>query len=179
MDALQVQIRDGAQVQNKAIYLAVGVSLAGIKEVLGLWVALTEGAKLWLRIVTELKNRGVPDIFIACVDELKGFAEAIEAVFAKTKVQLCLIHLARYSLQCVLPDYFEALNRDFCYQLTVIGQFAHQMLFSHQGSDHNPAESPIILSRIRKRIAFMIAFCKLSQSKRKISITVSGKETNR
>src|SRR5215210_5734012 len=73
LDALSVKVRDGAHVRNKAIYLVIGVNLSGIKEVLGLWVAQTEGAKLWLRIVTELKNRGVSDIFIACVDGLKGF----------------------------------------------------------------------------------------------------------
>ena len=96
-----MKIRDGAHVQNKAIYLAIGVNLAGVKEVLGLWVAQTEGAKFWLQIVTELKNRGVQDIFMACVDGLKGFPEAIEAVFPKTQVQLCLVHLVRYSLQYV------------------------------------------------------------------------------
>ena len=101
LDALQVKIRDGAHVQNKAIYIAIGVTLSGVKEVLGLWVAQTEGAKFWLQVVTELKNRGVCDIFIACVDGLKGFAEAIEAVFPKTQVQLCLVHLVRYSLQYV------------------------------------------------------------------------------
>ena len=101
MDALQVKVRDGAHVQNKAIYLAMGVTLSGIKEVLGLWVAPTEGAKFWLQVITELKNRGVTDIFIACVDGLKGFAEAIEAVFPRTQVQLCLVHLIRYSLQYV------------------------------------------------------------------------------
>ena len=81
LDALQVKVRDGAHIRNKAIYLAIGVNLSGIKEVLGLWVAQTEGAKFWLQIVTELKNRGVADIFIACVDGLKGFPEAIETVF--------------------------------------------------------------------------------------------------
>ena len=101
LDALQVKIRDGAQVRNKAIYLAIGVNLSGIKEVLGLWVAQTEGAKFWLQIVTELKNRGVSDIFIACVDGLKGFPEAIETVFPQAQVQLCIVHLVRHSLNYV------------------------------------------------------------------------------
>ncbi len=101
LDALQVKVRDGAHVQNKATYIAIGVTLSGVKEALGLWVAQTEGAKFWLQVVTELKNRGVTDIFIACVDGLKGFAEAIEAVFPKAQVQLCLVHLVRYSLQYV------------------------------------------------------------------------------
>jgi len=101
LDALQVKIRDGAHIRNKAIYLAIGVNLSGIKEVLGIWVTQTEGAKFWLQIVTELKNRGVADIFIACVDGLKGFPEAIETVFPKAQVQLCIVHLVRHSLNYV------------------------------------------------------------------------------
>jgi putative transposase len=101
MDALQVKIRDGAHVVNKAVHLAIGVTLAGTKEVLGLWLGQTEGAKLWLQIVTELKNRGVKDIFIACVDGLKGFPAAIEAVFPKAQVQLCIVHMVRHSLNFV------------------------------------------------------------------------------
>lgn len=101
LDALQVKVRDGAHIRNKAIYLAIGVNLSGIKEVLGLWVAQSEGAKFWLQIVTELKNRGVQDIFIACVDGLKGFPEAIETVFPQAQVQLCIVHLVRHSLNYV------------------------------------------------------------------------------
>ena len=101
LDALQVKIKSDGRVQNKAIYLAVGINLQGHKEVLGLWAAQNEGAKFWLGVVTELKTRGVQDIFIACVDGLKGFPEAIEAVFPQTQVQLCLVHLVRYSLAFV------------------------------------------------------------------------------
>lgn len=101
LDALQFKVRDGGHVRNKAIYLAIGVTLSGLKEVLGLWIAQTEGAKFWLQVVTELKNRGVQDIFIACVDGLKGFPEAIETVFPQTEVQLCIVHLVRHSLNYV------------------------------------------------------------------------------
>src|SRR6185436_10107454 len=101
LDALQFKVRDGGHVRNKAIYLAIGVRLSGLKEVLGLWIAQTEGAKFWLQVVTELKNRGVEDIFIACVDGLKGFPEAIETVFPKTEVQLCIVHLVRNCLKYV------------------------------------------------------------------------------
>jgi putative transposase len=101
LDALQVKVRDAAHVQNKAIYLAIGINMSGIKEVLGMWIAQTEGAKFWLQIVTELKNRGVQDILIACVDGLKGLPEAIETVFPKTQVQLCIVHLVRHSLNYV------------------------------------------------------------------------------
>jgi len=101
LDALQVKVRDGVHVRSKAIYLAIGINLQGTKEVLGLWVAQTEGAKFWLQVVTELKNRGVSDIFIACVDGLKGFPEAIETVFPDAQVQLCIVHLVRSSLNYV------------------------------------------------------------------------------
>src|SRR5437764_4156631 len=98
LDAIQFKVRDGGHIKNKAVYLAIGIKLDGLKEVLGLWIAQTEGAKFWLQVVTELKNRGVTDIFIACVDGLKGFPEAIETVFPKTEVQLCIVHLVRHSL---------------------------------------------------------------------------------
>jgi len=101
LDALQVKVRDAAHVQNKAIYLAIGINMSGMKEVLGMWIAQTEGAKFWLQIVTELKNRGVQDILIASVDGLKGLPEAIETVFPKTQVQLCIVHLVRHSLNYV------------------------------------------------------------------------------
>lgn len=101
LDALQVKVRTQGRVVNKAIYLAFGVTLDGLKDVLGMWAAETEGAKFWLQVVTELKNRGIQDIFIACVDGLKGFPEAIEAVFPTTQVQLCLVHLMRHSLSYV------------------------------------------------------------------------------
>jgi len=101
LDALQVKIKSEGRISNKAIYLAIGVNLQGTKEVLGMWASENEGAKFWLSVVTELKNRGVRDIFIACVDGLKGFPEAIETVFPKTTVQLCLVHLVRYSLAYV------------------------------------------------------------------------------
>ncbi len=101
LDCIHVKVRDSGAVRVKAVYLALGINLAGEKELLGLWIAQTEGAKFWLQVVTELKNRGVADIFIACVDGLKGFPEAIEAVYPKTAVQLCIVHLVRYSLNYV------------------------------------------------------------------------------
>lgn len=101
LDAIQFKVRDSGHVRNKAIYLAIGITLSGLKEVLGLWIAQTEGAKFWLQVVTELKNRGVQDIFIACVDGLKGFPEAIETIFPQTEVQLCIVHLVRHSLNYV------------------------------------------------------------------------------
>jgi putative transposase len=101
LDCIHVKVRDNGAVRVKAVYLVLGINLAGEKELLGIWIAQTEGAKFWLQVVTELKNRGVTDIFIACVDGLKGFPEAIEAVYPRTAVQLCLVHLVRYSLHYV------------------------------------------------------------------------------
>ena len=100
LDCIHVKVREGA-LRVKAVYLAIGITMEGNKEVLGLWLAQTEGAKFWLQVVTELRNRGVQDIFIACVDGLKGFPEAIEAVFPKTVVQLCIVHMVRHSLNYV------------------------------------------------------------------------------
>lgn len=100
LDCIHTKVRDGA-VRVKAIYIALGINMAGEKEPLGLWIAQTEGAKFWLQVVNELRNRGVQDIFVACVDGLKGFPEAIEAVFPKTAVQLCIVHMVRHSLNFV------------------------------------------------------------------------------
>lgn len=101
LDALHVKIREAGHVQNRAIYVVIGVNLEGNKEVLGLWAGQAEGAKFWLQVVTELKNRGVQDLYIACVDGLKGLPQAIETVFPKAQVQLCIVHLVRNSLHYV------------------------------------------------------------------------------
>lgn len=101
LDAIRIKVRQEGRVINKAVYLAIGISIEGIKEVLGMWTSETEGAKFWLQVVTELKNRGVKDIFIACVDGLKGFPEAIESIFPDTQIQLCLVHMVRHSLKYV------------------------------------------------------------------------------
>jgi putative transposase len=101
MDAIHMKIRTDGRVQNRAVYLALGLNLEGNKELLGLWIGEEEGAKFWLNILTDLKNRGVEDILIASVDGLKGFPEAIESVFPKTEVQLCVVHIIRNSLNYV------------------------------------------------------------------------------
>ncbi|MDZ7871216.1 MAG: IS256 family transposase [Rheinheimera sp.] len=101
LDCLVVRSRESGAIQNKAVYLALGVNSDGEKELLGLWLSQNEGAKFWLSVMNELKNRGVNDIFIACCDGLKGFPEAIEAVYPKTQVQLCIVHQVRHSLRFV------------------------------------------------------------------------------
>jgi putative transposase len=97
-DALRVKIRDEGAVKNKSVYLAIGIRCSGQKEVLGIWIEQTEGAKFWLRVMNDIRNRGTEDILIAVIDGLKGFPEAIEAVFPQTRVQTCIVHLLRYSL---------------------------------------------------------------------------------
>jgi putative transposase len=100
-DALRVKVRSDGMVRNKAVYLALGITPDGRKTVLGLWIEQTEGAKFWLRICNELRNRGVNDILIAVVDGLSGFPEAINAAFPQTQVQTCIVHLLRHSLSYV------------------------------------------------------------------------------
>jgi putative transposase len=98
-DALRVKIRDEGTVKNKAVYLAIGVRCSGHREVLGLWIEQTEGAKFWLRVMTEIRHRGTLDVLIAVVDGLKGFPEAISTVFPQAQIQTCIVHLIRYSMQ--------------------------------------------------------------------------------
>ncbi len=100
-DALRMKIRDDGRVVNKAVYLALGVNMDGHKDVLGIWLDKNEGAKFWLNVFTELKNRGVNDILIACVDGLTGLPDAIESVYPETEVQLCIVHMVRNSLKFV------------------------------------------------------------------------------
>lgn len=101
MDCLVVSVKDNGKVIKKSVYLALGVNLEGKKELLGMWISDNEGAKFWLSVLTELKNRGVEDIFVACVDGLTGFPEAIESVYPKTDVQLCMVHMQRNSMKFV------------------------------------------------------------------------------
>ena len=101
LDALRVNIRDEGHVSKKAVYIALSIRLDGQKEVLGMWIEQNEGSKFWLGILNELKNRGVQDILIAAVDGLTGFPDAINAVFPKTEVQLCIVHMIRNSVKYV------------------------------------------------------------------------------
>src|SRR3990172_5919495 len=103
LDALIVKVRDGGAVRNRACYVAIGVNLEGERDVLGLWFQASEGAKFWLQVLNELKQRGVQDVLVCCVDGLKGFPEAIEAVFSEAWVQTCIVYLIRHSLRFV-PD---------------------------------------------------------------------------
>lgn len=132
LDALVIRVREGGSVRRKSAYLAIGVGVEGRKEVLGMWLEETEGAKFWLKVITELKNRGVEDILIACVDGLKGFPEALEAVFPQTTVQTCIVHMIRNSTRFVgygerrevaadLKPIYTAVDREAA--LTALGAF--------------------------------------------------------
>jgi putative transposase len=112
LDALMVKMRHEGQVENRAVYVAIGIDMEGHKDVLGLWTSANEGAKFWLQVLTELRNRGVRDVFIAAVDGLKGFPEAIEAVFPQAQVQLCIVHLVRASLNYVTWTERKEVARD-------------------------------------------------------------------
>lgn len=101
LDCIVVKCRQDGKVANLSVYLALGINMDGQKELLGIWMSRNEGAKFWLGVITELQNRGIKDIFIACVDGLKGFPEAIEAVFPQTQVQLCIVHMIRNSVRFV------------------------------------------------------------------------------
>lgn len=107
-----VKIRQEGQVKNKSVYLALGINAEGHKELLGLWMSETEGAKFWLNVLTELQTRGVKDILIACVDGLSGFPEAINSVFPQTQIQLCIVHMVRNSLKYVAWKNYKAVTTD-------------------------------------------------------------------
>ena len=112
LDCIVVKIRQDKKVINKAVYLALGVNMEGHKELLGMWLSENEGAKFWLNVLTELQNRGVKDILIACVDGLKGFPEAINTAFPQTQVQLCIVHMVRNSLKYVPWKDYKAVTAD-------------------------------------------------------------------
>jgi putative transposase len=112
LDCMVLKIRENGSVQRRACYIALGVTLDGDRDVLGIWFQETEGAKFWMQVLNDLKQRGVQDILIACVDGLKGFPEAIEAIFPKTTVQTCIVHLIRHSLKYVPRREREQVARD-------------------------------------------------------------------
>lgn len=112
LDCLVVKVRQDKKVINKAIYLALGVNMEGHKELLGMWLSENEGAKFWLSVLTELQNRGVKDILIACVDGLKGFPDAIQTVFPQTQIQLCIVHQVRNSIKFVPWKDYKAVTSD-------------------------------------------------------------------
>jgi transposase-like protein len=137
LDCIVVKIRQDKQVINKAIYLALGVNTEGHKELLGMWLSENEGAKFWLGILTELKTRGLEDILIACVDGLKGFPEAIQTVYPKTHIQLCIVHMVRNSMKFVPSRDYKEVAADLkrIYQSTTEDLFVSWCLSPVGGND--------------------------------------------
>ena len=112
LDCIVLKVRQDNRVINKSVFLALGINIEGQKELLGMWLAENEGAKFWLNVLTELKNRGLNDILIACVDGLKGFPDAINAVYPETRIQLCIVHMVRNSLRFVSWKDYKTVTRD-------------------------------------------------------------------
>lgn len=146
LDCIVVKVRQDKRVINKSIYLALAIDLQGQKELLGLWISENEGAKFWLNVLTELKNRGVQDILIACVDGLSGFPQAIEAVYPSTRIQLCVVHMVRNSMKYVVWKDYKAVTQDLkrIYQ-SVTEEQARQALddFASKWDDKYPQVSKI------------------------------------
>jgi transposase-like protein len=176
LDCIHIKVRDAGAVRTKAVYLAIGVNMEGHKEVLGLWIAQTEGAKFWLQVVTELKTRGVQDIFIACVDGLKGFPEAIEAVYPKAAVQLCIVHMVRNSLNFVPWKAQKEVAADLkrIYTASTV-ELAEQMLTEFEAK-WDKQYQPIGLSW-RKNWARVIPFFDYPPEIRKVIYTTNAIES--
>ena len=176
LDCIHVKTRDAGAVRAKAVYLALGISMEGEKEILGLWIAQTEGAKFWLQVVTELKNRGVQDIFIACVDGLKGFPEAIEAVYPKTAVQLCLVHMVRHSLNYVSWKLRKAVAADLktVYAATTVDEAAMRL---GEFDDKWGADYPTIVKSWRANWERITPFFDYPPDIRKVIYTTNAIES--
>src|SRR5882724_3337600 len=175
-DALWGKVRENGQVIKVAVYLALGITMAGQKEVLGMWVANTEGAKFWLHVLTELKNRGVRDIFIGCVDGLKGFPQSMEVVFPATQVQLCLVHMVRHSLSYVGWKERKAVAHDLkrIYRAATVSE-AEQALRDFEGKWDR--KYPSISKSWRTNWPELITFLKYPDDIRKVLYTTNAIES--
>lgn len=111
-DCIVLKVRQDSRVINKSVFLALGINIEGQKELLSMWLAENEGTKFWLNVLTELKNRGLNDLLIACVDGLKGFPDAINTVYPKARIQLCIVHMVRNSLRFVSWKDYKAVTHD-------------------------------------------------------------------
>jgi len=176
-DALRVKIRDEGMVRNKAVYLAIGIDCAGQKDVLGLWIEQTEGAKFWLRVMNDLKARGVNDVLIAVVDGLKGFPEAITAVFPECVVQTCIVHLIRYSMQFASWKERKALAKALKPIYTAANAEAAAAALDEFERGPWGEKYPTIVASWRRRWAEVIPFFAFSEEVRKILYTTNAIES--
>ena len=176
LDCIVVKIRQDKRVINKAVYVALGVNIHGQKELLGLWMSENEGAKFWLSVLTELKNRGVNDVFIACVDGLSGFPDAIAAAFPKTQVQLCIVHMIRNSLKFVSWKDRKAVAAGLkaIYQSVTVTEAEQELeAFAQQWDKQYPG----ISASWRKHWVNLIAFFDYPNEIRKVIYTTNAIES--
>ena len=176
LDALVVKMRSEGRVENRAVHVAIGIGMDGNKEVLGLWTTANEGAKFWLQVLTELKNRGLKDIFIACVDGLKGFPQAIETVYPKTTVQLCIVHMTRASLNYVGWKERKEVAMDLkAIYRAATGEQAEQQLAAFEAKWNR--KYPSIGALWRRNWQGIIPFFQFSPEIRKIVYTTNAIES--
>ncbi|HXO06628.1 MAG TPA: IS256 family transposase [Solirubrobacteraceae bacterium] len=175
LDAFVVKIREGGSVQRRACYLALGVSMDGSRDVLGMWFQATEGAKFWMQVLTELKQRGVRDILICCVDGLKGFPEAIEAVFPETVVQTCIVHLIRTSLKYVPRRQYDQVVKDLKPIYTAINSDAAEQALEAFDQKWG-TQLPVITQAWRDSWEYVIPFLAYEPEVRRVIYTTNAIE---
>jgi putative transposase len=175
LDALVLKIRDSGSVVRKACYLALAIGLDGERDVLGMWFQANEGAKFWMQVLTDLKQRGVRDILICCVDGLKGFPEAIEAVFPQTTVQTCIVHLIRQSLKYVPRRQYDQVTKDLKPIYTAID--ADHALQELEAFDQKWGEQlPVIVKAWREAWEYVIPFLAFEPEVRRVIYTTNAIE---
>jgi putative transposase len=176
LDAIFIRVRDAGSVRRKSVYLALGIGIDGRKEVLGMWIEETEGAKFWLKVVTELKNRGVEDILIACVDGLKGFPEALESVFPQVTVQTCIVHMIRNSTRFVSWKDQKQVARDLRPIYTAIDrEAAEQALQAFDGKWSK--QYPMIAQSWRNQWERVVPFLAFPADLRRVLYTTNAIES--
>jgi putative transposase len=175
LDALVLKIRESGTVQRRACYLAMGVGIDGSRDVLGMWFQESEGAKFWMQVLSELRHRGVQDILIACVDGLKGFPEAIEAVFPATTVQTCIVHLIRNSLKYVPRREFSDVTKDLKPIYTAIDQ-DHALQELERFDQKWGARFPVITQAWRENWEYVTPFLAFPPEVRRVIYTTNAIE---
>jgi len=175
LDAFVVKVRDGGSVQRKACYLALGVTMDGERDVLGMWFQDSEGAKFWMQVLNDLKQRGVKDILICCVDGLKGFPEAIEAIFPQTTVQTCIVHLIRHSLKYVPRRQYDQVVKDLRPIYTAVDADAALVALEHFDEKWGKQLSPIVKAW-RDAWEYVIPFLAFPEEVRRVIYTTNAIE---
>jgi len=176
LDALVIRVREAGSVRRKSAYLAIGVGLEGRKEVLGIWLEESEGAKLWLKVITELKNRGVEDILIACVDGLKGFPQALESVFPNTTVQTCIVHMIRNSTHFVSWKDRKCVARDLKPIYTAVDREAAELALCEFDKTWGQ-QYPVITQSWRSNWERVVPFLDFAPELRRILYTTNAIES--